>query len=161
MPSVTIEQQVRQLERSVEAFAAAVAALDERHFLAKVTNWTPRDIVAHLIGWNRYIALGAAQVLRGELPFYDVDPGPDYSKVNAALVRAHPDPDRTTLLTSLAASAHELTVFLHGVDPGAWNRDFGVRHGSETLTVKGTVDDLIADYHHHRTQLEEFRDSAA
>ncbi len=160
MPRVTIEEQVRQLESCVEAFAASVAALDERLFLTKVTNWAPRDIVAHLIGWNRYVALGAAQILRGELPFYDVDPGPNYSKVNASLMRACPDPNRTTLLASLAASARELTVFLHGVDPGAWNRDFGVRHGSETLTVKSTVDDLIADYHHHRTQLEEFRASA-
>jgi hypothetical protein len=157
---VTVEEQVRQLEGCVEAFAASVAALDQRLFLTKVTNWTPRDIVAHLIGWDRYIALGAEQILRGELPFYDVDPGPNYSKVNAALVRACPDPDRTTLLTSLAASARELTDFLRGLDSGAWNRDFGVRHGSETLTVKSTVDDLIADYHHHRSQLEEFRGSA-
>lgn len=157
---MTIEEQVRQLEDCVGSFAASAAALDQRLFLRKVTNWTPRDIVAHLIGWNRHIVRGAEQILRGELPFYDVDPGPDYFKVNAALVRAYPETDRTALLTSLAASARELTVFLRAMNPGAWDRDFGVRHGRETLTVRSTVDDLIADYHHHRTQLEELRGSA-
>jgi hypothetical protein len=83
----TIEDQIDHLERSVEAFAASVAALDDRLFLSKVSGWTPRDIQAHLTGWNRHIVRGAKQILRGELPFYDVDPGPDYSKVNAALVR--------------------------------------------------------------------------
>ena len=103
------------------------------------------------------IALGAEQILRGELPFYDVDPGPNYSKVNAALVRAWADTDRTALLNGLAASTRELTAFLRAMDRSAWDCDFGVRHGGETLTVKSTVDDLIGDYHHHRVQLEEFR----
>ena len=158
--SVSVEEHLDQLEQCVEAFADSVAALDECLFLRKVTSWTPRDIVAHLIGWNHHIATGAEQIMRGQLPFYDVDPGPDYSKVNAALVREWADTDRTALLNSLAASTQELTAFLRTIDRSAWDCDFGARHGSETLTVKRTVDDLIADYHHHRVQLEEFRASA-
>jgi hypothetical protein len=83
---VTVEDQIDQFEHCVEAFVASVTALDESLFRRDVNGWTPRDIVAHLIGWNRYKVLGAKQIMRGELPFYDVDPGPDYSKVNAALV---------------------------------------------------------------------------
>ncbi len=158
---MTPEEQSEQLERCVEAFAGSVAALDERLFLRKVTTWTARDMVAHLIGWNRYVVRGARQILRGELPFYDVDPGPDYSNVNAVLVREYPDTDRSALLESLTASAEELTAFLRAIDTEAWDRDFGVRHEGETLTVKSTVDDLIADYHHHREQLEGFRTSTA
>ncbi len=158
--TVTVEEQLDQLERCVEAFAGSVAALDERLFLRRVTTWTARDILAHLIGWNHYIVRGAGQILRGELPFYDVDPGPNYSKVNAALIREWGDTDRSALLERLAASAGELTAFLRAIDPGEWDRDFGVRHKGETLTVKSTVDDLIADYDHHRGQLEEFGASA-
>ncbi len=154
---MTVEDQIDQLEHCVKAFTASVTALDERLFLSKVNGWTPRDIVAHLIGWNRHIVRGAKQILCGELPFYDVDPGPNYSKVNAALVRECGDTDRSALLESLAASAGELTAFLRAIDSGDWDRDFGVRHKGETLTVKSTVDDLIADYDHHRDQLEKFR----
>jgi hypothetical protein len=157
---MTFEDQMDQLKHCVEAFSGSVAALDERLFLSKVTGWTARDILVHLIGWNRHIVRGAKQILRGELPFYDVDPGPDYSKVNAALVRECGDTDRSALLESLAASAGELTAFLWAIDPGEWDHDFGVRHDGETLTVKSTVDDLIGDYDHHRRQLEEFRASA-
>jgi hypothetical protein len=159
--TMTLEEQIDQLESCVEAFAGSVASLDERLFLRTVTNWTVRDIVAHLIGWNRCIVRGARQILRGELPFYDVDPGSDYSNVNAALVRECADTDRSILLESLVASTRELTAFLRAVDTHKWDRDFGVRHKGETLTVKSTVNDLIADYHHHRAQLEEFREGAA
>ena len=153
---MTVDDQLEQLERCVEAFADSVAALDERVFFRNVTGWTARDIVAHLIGWNRHIVRGAKQILCGDLPFYDVDPGHDYSNVNAALIRECGDTNRSALLQSLAASAGELTAFLRAIDPGEWDRDFGVRHAGEMLTVKSTVDDLVADYDHHRGQLEEF-----
>ncbi len=87
MPTVTLEEQVDQLERCVEAFAGSVASFEERLFLRKVTSWTARDIAAHLIGWNRYVVRGARQILRGELPFYDVDPGPNYSRERCARSR--------------------------------------------------------------------------
>ncbi len=167
---MTVEDQIDKIKHRVEAFAVSVAALDEGLFLRNVNGWTPRDIVAHLIGWNRHIMMGAEQILRGELPFYDVDPGPDYSKVNAALVRECGDTNRSVLLERLAESAEELTAFLRAIPPDSWDRDFGVRHKGEDLTVestaddlvtvKSTVDDLVADYDHHREQLEELRASA-
>ena len=107
-----------------------------------------------------------APVHRPAVPDLGADPWPtgdvdrDYSSVNAALVRRYAGTDRSALLESLAASARELTAFLRTIEPGAWDRDFGVRHEGETLTVESTVDDLIADYDHHRVQLEEFRASA-
>jgi hypothetical protein len=157
---MTVEDQLEHFELCVEAFAGSVAALDERVFLRKVANWTVRDIVAHLVGWNRHILRGAKQILRCELPFYEVEPGSDYSNVNAALIREYGDTDRSALLESLAASAGELTAFLRAIDPGDWDRDFGVRYKGETETVKSTVDDLIGDYDHHRVQLEKLRASA-
>ncbi len=156
---MTIEDQIDRLEHCVMTFAGSVTALDERLFLSNVSGWTVRDILAHLIGWNRHIVRGAQQILSGELPYYDVDPGPDYSKVNAALVREYGDVDRAALLARLAASTAELTEFLRAIHPAEWDRDFGVRHDSETLTVKSTVDDLIADYDYHQRQIEELRAS--
>lgn len=150
-----IEEQISQYERCVETFVDSFASLDERFILSKVTSWSVRDIVAHLIGWNRYIVQGSRQILRGELPFYDIDPGPNYSNVNAVLVRECTDTDRSALLKRLADSTSELVMFLRTIDPAEWDRDFGVRHDDETITVKSTVEDLIADYHHHRVQLEE------
>ncbi len=151
---MTIEDQIVGLDRSVKAFSQCVASLDEQRFLQKLNGWTPRDIVDHLVGWNRYVVKGGRQILRGELPFYDIDPGDNYSKVNAVLVRAHSSSSSEELLTDLRRSARELKEFLRSVDLSDWNRDHGVRHGGSTITIKNTMDELIADYDHHRKQIE-------
>ena len=51
---MTVEDQLEHFGRCVEAFAGSVAALDERVFLRKVTDWTVRDIVAHLVVTNQH-----------------------------------------------------------------------------------------------------------
>ena len=150
---MTIEAQIARLDRSVEDFIRAVCALEDRSFTSMINRWSVRDIVAHLVGWNRYIIEGSEQIMTGELPWYDVDPGENYSKINAVVIRQYPSVNRTELVDELRASAAELMDFLRSVDAGDWDRYFGVRHGEETLTIRGTIDDLIADYVHHRRQI--------
>lgn len=149
----SIENQVRELDRAVAAFVELVGTLDETTFLGPLGRWSARDVVAHLIGWNRYIIRGARQIVRGELPFYDVDPGEDYANVNRAHVRDYPSRVKEDLLAELKASARELSEALSTLDPGAWSRDFGVRHKGQTITIRSTVDDLIVDYAHHAKQI--------
>ncbi len=91
--------------------------------------------------------------MRGELPFYDVDPGEDYANVNRAHVREYPSPLKEVLLAELRASVRELSEALTLLDPGTWERDFGVRHKGQTVTVRSSVDDLIVDYAHHAEQI--------
>ena len=155
MPKVvTIEDQIAKLDQSVEAFMRCIVSLDEELFLQKFNDWAPRDILAHLIGWNRYVIEGGKELLRGELPFYDIDPGDNYSKVNAVLIREYSSTIKEKLLTDLRRSARELKEFLRSVDPSSWDRDHGVRHAGLTITVKNTMDELIADYDHHKEQIE-------
>jgi hypothetical protein len=147
---------ITKLGHSVDDFAKCMAALNEELFLKKLNlnSWSPRDMVAHLIGWNRYIIEGCRQIKRGELPFYDIDPGENYSKVNAVLVRQYSSRDKQELLYELQASAGELKQFLQSLDPSDWNHDYGVRHQGAVITIRNTVDDLITDYAHHREQIE-------
>jgi hypothetical protein len=153
---VTIERQSARLGASVDDFARCVAALTRERFLQKLNGWSPRDILAHLIGWNRHVIEGSRQIRRGELPFYDVDPGQNYSKVNSALVREYSSTDLHDLLLELETSARELQDFLESLDPSEWARDYGVRHEGSSLTIQNTVDELIQDYAHHRAQIEEW-----
>jgi len=156
---MTIEAQLRRLEKNRDDFHRCVSSLDERMFLTPISSWSPRDIVAHLVGWNRYLVEGADQIRRGELPFYDIDPGDNYAKVNAVLVRKYSSTNREELLDDLWASAQELQQFLRSLDPGEWDRDYGVRHGGATITIRNSVDELIDDYHHHREQIVKWRDT--
>jgi len=155
-----IEDQIKQFEHSVENFASTFAAMDKKLILRKVTSWTARDIVAHLIGWNRNILKGSKQILSGELPFYDINHGMDYSNINATIISEYPDTDRSVLLNKLADSSNKLVTFLRTINPADWDRDFGVRHHDEKLTIKNTMEDLISDYNHHRVQLKGLRKGA-
>lgn len=160
MAGATIEDRIAGLDAAVEGLCQLVRRLPQERFLGRLGGWSPRDIVAHLVGWNRHVVLGSEQIQRGELPFYDVDPGEDYSKVNSQLIRDIATTDRAQLLDQLSASADELAEFLRTIDPADWKRDFGVRHQGAPVTIAGTVDELIADYAHHRRQIEEWTGAA-
>ena len=149
----TIETQKGELAEAVESFARLVEALDEKTFLGPLGRWSAREVVAHLIGWNRYTVLGAKQIVRGELPFYDVDPGEDYANVNRTHLREYPSLVMDELLVELRVSARELSEALSALDSDTWSRDFGVRHKGQTVTIRSTVDDLIVDYAHHAEQI--------
>ena len=151
--SPTRERQIARLEEAVELLGVATRALGEQSFLSRHGGWSPRDILAHLIGWNPAIVDGCRQLLRGELPFYDVDPGDDYCKVNAQFVRQHASTSREGLLADLGSSAARLGRFLEALDPVDWDRDSGVSHEGEQLTIRDTVDELIDDYRHHSEQI--------
>ncbi len=154
--SKTIETQIAGLNLGVEELARCVASLDEEVFLEKFNGWSPRDVLAHLIGWNRCIIEGCKQIKKKELPFYDIDPGENYSKVNAGLVRSYPSKNKQELLDELNVSARELKHFLQSQNHSEWARDYGVRHQGSTITIQNTVDDLIADYAHHSEQIQEW-----
>ena len=153
---MSYKTQITQLGVGVEDFARCVHALDEDLFLETLGRWSPRDIVAHLVGWNRYIIKGIKQIKKGELPFYDIDPGENYSNVNAVLIREYPSRERQDLLNELEASARELVQFLESVDPEEWDRDYGVRHRGINITIQNTVEELTADYVHHKEQIVEW-----
>lgn len=155
----SIETQVASLHIGIENFASCVASLDDKLFQAKLGSWTPRDIVAHLIGWNRYIITGSKQIIKGELPFYDIDPGENYCKVNANLIEEYPSEDRSQLIHELEVSGQELKQFLQTLDPSKWCHDYGVRHKGEVITIQNTVDALIEDYAHHSQQIKQWMES--
>ncbi len=154
MTSSELEDQIGRLGLAVESLATSVLALDEESFLMELNEWSPRDMLAHLVGWNRHVIEGSRQIQRGELPFYDIDPGMDYSNVNAALVRQYDSTDRRALVDQFRTTAGELEDYLAMLDAAVWSRDFGVRHDAAIVTIRGTVDELIEDYDHHRKQID-------
>ena len=153
---MNIETQIAKFDQSIEDFVHCVASLNEEFFLKRPNHWSPRDVVAHLIGWNRYIIEGSNQIRRGELPFYDIDPGEDYSKVNALLVLEFTSTDRQKMLDELQISAQELKQFIQSLDSSEWSRDYGVRLKGAVITIQNTVDELIEDYDIHTERIKEW-----
>jgi len=151
-----IETQITRFDQSIEDFVHCVASLNEELYLKRFNHWSPRDVVAHLIGWNRYIIEGGNQIRRGELPFYDIDPGEDYCKVNDVLILEYSSTDRQKMLDELQVSAQELKRFIQSLDPSDWSRDYGVRHKGAVITIQNTIDELIEDYDIHTERIKEW-----
>ena len=131
--------QVASLEVAVTKLSRAVSDLGGVRFLEPLNGWSTRDIVAHLIGWNRYVIKGSQEIIRGELPFYDLDPGENYSKVNDVHIVQYPSEDPRELLWELHQSAEELKEYLLTLEPEVWAADFGVRHQDSIVTIENTV----------------------
>jgi hypothetical protein len=153
---ITIKDQVDNINRGVQEFIKCIDLLPESLFLKKMDGWTPRDVTAHLIGWNLYTIKGCQQLKRGELPFYFIDPGDDFCKVNALLVTEYDFKDKKRLIAQLNASTEKLKKFLIVVDPADWETNFGVKYMGETITIKNSVDALISDFITHRQQIEQW-----
>ena len=151
---MTIETQVDRFDRSVKNFAGCIEALSETSFLAKLNGWSPRDIVAHLIGWNRYYVTGCDQIRQGELPFYYIDPGEDFSKVNAGFVQQYASTSQKELLAELEASWQALQQYLLALAPEEWAADYGVRYAGSPLSIEKSVEALRQDYVAHQQEIE-------
>ncbi len=151
-----IEAQIEELERALEDFVEVLSTMDEKRLQESLGRWTARDVIAHLVGWNRYTLEGCRELREGRLPFYDVDPGENYSKINAVLVREISSDKKDDLLRDLRTSSVKLKDYLRALPPEEFERDFGVRHQGKTVTIRNSVDELIEDYVHHRHQIEDW-----
>jgi hypothetical protein len=151
-----IDAQIEELERAVEDFVEVLSTIDEKRLQESLGRWTARDVIAHLVGWNRYTLEGCRELREGRLPFYDVDPGENYSKINAVLVREISSEKKDDLLRDLRTSSVKLKDYLRALPPEEFERDFGVRHQGKTVTIRNSVDELIEDYVHHRLQIEDW-----
>lgn len=62
--------QPANLETASRAFCDTLRSLPDEAFLAPLGDWTPRDVAAHFVGWNRITPSGSAELREGVLPFY-------------------------------------------------------------------------------------------
>ena len=142
------------LTSSYNDFVACVLSIPEALFLSPMNGWTPRDIVAHLIGWNRFMIQSSISILAGEPPAYYTDAPSDYTNINAAFVEYHSSRSRGQLLAELALSITEFESYVADLPASEMTASHGVTHYSgQPATVAKIVRSLTSDYEHHTRQL--------
>ncbi len=146
--------QLVQFDMAFGHFVRLVESLSLEQFLASLGDWTPRDIVAHLVGWNRNVLVGCQQIQSGLQPFYHVDGPNDYRGLNAEIIARFNSTDRPALVRELSKGRDLLVSYLEGVDEHEWNRDFGVQHyRGGPATIARAVESLTADYVTHAGEI--------
>jgi hypothetical protein len=146
--------QLAQLEKAYQGFVGVVNDLSAEAFLSSLGDWTPRDIVAHLIGWNRNILVGCQQIQLAQSPFYHSDGANDYRTLNAELIARYSSSEREPLLRELSKGKDLLTSYLEGVDEDDWERNFGPQHyRGGPATIARSVESLTRDYVDHADEI--------
>lgn len=149
-----LRQGTQRLQTSIEAFAKCIAALPTDNFLRPVTAWSPRDVAAHLIGWNVQTLEGCRDLLHGKVPTYLSDAADDFQHVNAASVQRYDSTDRDVLLDQLRVTADALLRYLEALAPEDWDRDCGVYEADgQPASIRNDIEALTADYLGHAQEV--------
>jgi len=148
------DKQLTDLGTAYTAFIETMQNLSAENFITPLGDWTPRDIAAHFIGWNRITLVGCSELREGVEPFYFYDGTNDYRKVNARFFEQFPSSDLGQLLKEIAITKDALVAYLKTLDETEWDLDTGIVHyrGGPT-TVARCVDSLIRDYRKHRQEI--------
>ncbi len=147
-------EQFTDLDLAYSSFIKTIEELSVEGFLKSLGSWTPRDIMAHFIGWNRITLIGCAEICEGMEPFYFYDGTNDYRKVNTSFFTRFNSTDREALLQQIASTKKTLVSYLKTVDENEWELDTGVIHyRGGPATVARCVDSLIRDYRKHREEI--------
>ncbi|HEY8599321.1 MAG TPA: maleylpyruvate isomerase N-terminal domain-containing protein [Thermomicrobiales bacterium] len=150
----TREAQRTALATAIARFAEAVERQPDELFLLSVADRTPRDIVAHLIGWNRAAVVASGELRHGQLPACLTDPGPNFSRINALAMAQYASRDKGALLDQLRASAADYDAMLRDLPEAEWDEHHGIVLGDWPVSNGNLVAALIHDFTHHRGEIE-------
>ena len=148
------DNQLADLEIAYAAFMETMQGLSSENFLKSIGDWTPRDIAAHFVGWNRITLVGCSELREGVEPFYFYDGTNDYRKVNARFFEQFPSIDRDELLKEIAVTKDALAAYLKTIPESEWDLDTGIVHyRGNHATIARCVDSLIRDHRKHGQEI--------
>lgn len=148
------------LTQAYQRFTELIASLSDEQFLSPMDSWAPRNVVAHLVGWNSLMIEAALSIMAGSPPAYYEDAPNDYSNINAGFTEKFSSESKRDLLADLRSSMEKLERFLSSLPAEELAKDHGVKHHSGSpATVARIIESLASDYQYHTNQIEEWFDN--
>jgi len=143
------------LKKAYQDFVGVILPLSNELFLSSMDGWAPRDVVAHLIGWNRLMIEASSSILAGQAPAYYAHTPNDYSTINAGFTSKYSSHLKQELLLELRASLESFEAFILALPDDEMLADHGVRHHSGSpATVSKIITSLAGDYQSHTRQMQ-------
>ena len=154
---MTSQNVTASLEHACQDFTNLILSLSNEQFLSSINDWTPRDVVAHLIGWNGLMIESSLSILAGKPPLYYNDVQNDYSNINSGFTAKHSSQSKQELLAELQSSMKKLEAFIHTLSTEELVANHGVFHYScSPATVSKIINSLAGDYQYHTHQITEW-----
>jgi hypothetical protein len=141
---------------------ASVAALPPaQQDVVFLGEWSVKDLLAHLIGWDFANLEATKEVLAGKLPSFYAHHDHDWRTYNARLVAEHKREDFAALLEAVEDSHRQLEEYLRTVPAEEFGKDRGLRFRGWRVTITALLKAETSDERKHHEQIEEFRRRAA
>ena len=145
------------LNHAYQDFVNRIDSLSNEQFFSPMNGWAPRDVVAHLIGWNSLMIESSLSILAGNPPSYYADAPNDYSNINSGFTTKHPSRSKQELLAELQSSMEKFEKFISTLPMEALTANHGVMHYSGgPATITKIINSLASDYQYHTHQIEEW-----
>ena len=119
-----------------------------------IGEWTVKDLVAHLVGWDLTNLAAIREILDGEYPsffqFYDKD----WRSYNASLVKQYkiePFPD---LIAEVQDSHHQLVTFLEALPPEQVINGKARSLSGRTMSIRSLLRFEVRDEQEHTRQVQ-------
>lgn len=148
---------ISPLNLACQRFSNAIESLSDEQFLSARSGRTPRDVVAHLIGWNSLMIESSLAILTGIPPAYYEDAPNDYSTINAGFMKEYSSGSKGELLAELRSTMEKLQAFLQSLPAEELTASHGVAHHSGgPASVARIIASLTGDYDDHTSEIEEW-----
>jgi hypothetical protein len=145
------------LTHAYQDFVELILSLSDELFLSSMNGWSPRDVIAHLVGWNGLMIEASLSILAGKPPSYYEDAPNDYSHINAGFTAKHSSRSKQGLLAELKSSMEGFQAFMLTLPAEELAANHGVRHYSGSpATVSKIIASLTGDYQYHTNQIREW-----
>ncbi|HUS71288.1 MAG TPA: ClbS/DfsB family four-helix bundle protein [Anaerolineae bacterium] len=118
--------------------------------------WSARELLAHLVGWDHANIEATKSILSGELPEFYSHHDSDWASYNAFLVERHKTEDYAELLHSVEASHRALVDLLATVPADEFEKDRGVRYKRYKVTIARLLQAEAEDEEEHYRQIKAF-----
>lgn len=115
--------------------------------------WSVRDLLAHLIGWDNTYVAAVQDLMAGELPSFYSAYDEDWKSYNYNLVQEYSTEDWAELLAAIRESHAKLMSLLESVPDDDFIHDWGVRYDGTIVTIARLLKAEIKDEHEHLNQL--------
>jgi len=159
---MTNQNVILPLKSAYQDFSSLIDSLSDEQFLSPMDDWSPRDAVAHLVGWNTLMVESSLSILAGKPPSYYDDAKNDYSNINSGFVQKHTSRSKQELLAELDSSMKKFEAFISSLPAGELTADHDVLHYSGSpASVARIVNSLAGDYKYHTRQITEWMEHIA
>jgi hypothetical protein len=151
----------RLAESRQRVLLSASALPPERRDTVFLGEWSVKDLLAHLIGWDFANQEAAEAILAGRLPGFYAHHDRDWRTYNARLVAEHRREDFAELLDAIRDSHRRLLEYLQTIPADEFVRDRGLRYKGWRVILSAVLQAEASDEEEHHRQLEAFRQRTA